>query len=334
MRAFVTGITGFAGTHLTEHLQAGGDFVLGCSRDGRWRAHTPAALRSVPLVAWDVTVPVRNEVRRALVEFAPDCIFHLAAVSVPRECGSGEPTPLAWQANVEGTQTVLRLAATLPRRPRVLLASSCHVYAPVTPDQAVVREDAPLGPAGGYGKTKLVAESELLRSVAEEGLDGVIARAFQHAGPRQDPRLMLSEWCRQIIDPQPVPVRVLSLNALFDLSDVRDVVRAYRLLSVAWHLRRGVQRRQRRVLAERRSVRPAAGDCGPRPSGPRTIPRPDAAADCGHVPAVRCHRLEARHLHRPNAGGHVGVLAPLAGRAGSPTALGRGFHSCYDPPAT
>lgn len=231
MRAFVTGITGFAGTHLTEHLQTGGDLVLGCSRDGRWRAHTPAALRSVPLVAWDVTAPIRDEVRRALVEFAPDCIFHLAAVSVPRECGSGEPTPLAWQANVEGTRTVLRLAATLPRRPRVLLASSCHVYAPVTHQRAVVREDAPLGPAGGYGKTKLAAESELLRSVAENGLDGVIARAFQHAGPRQDPRLMLSEWCRQIIDPQPPPVRVLSLNAFFDLSDVRDVVRAYRLLA-------------------------------------------------------------------------------------------------------
>ncbi len=232
MRAFVTGITGFAGTHLTEHLQAVGDLVLGCSRDGRWRSDTPAALQPVPLLAWDLTAPLPDEIRRALVDFAPDCIFHLAAVSVPRECGSAEPTPLAWQANVEGTDAVLRLAATLPQRPRVLLASSCHVYAPVTQDQPVVREDAPVGPAGGYGKTKLVAESQLLRAVAEEGLDGVIARAFQHAGPRQDPRLMLSEWCRQIIDPRPQPVRVLSLNAFFDLSDVRDVVRAYRLLAL------------------------------------------------------------------------------------------------------
>jgi GDP-4-dehydro-6-deoxy-D-mannose reductase len=113
----------------------------------------------------------------------------------------------------------------------VLLVSSCHVYAPVPRGRATVAEDAPLGPTGGYGRTKLAAESELTRAVADEGLDAVIVRAFQQAGPRQDPRLMLSEWCRQMLAPGTAAVRVKSLDSYFDMSDVRDVVRAYRLLA-------------------------------------------------------------------------------------------------------
>ncbi|NLF71052.1 MAG: NAD(P)-dependent oxidoreductase [Candidatus Anammoximicrobium sp.] len=260
MRAFITGITGFAGSHLTEHLLASGDRVLGCSHSGCWRPHTPAVLRPLSLLAWDVTAGVADHVRSAVAEFDPDCLFHLAAISVPRDCGASEPSRQAWEANVHGTQAVLRLAATLPRRPRVLLASSCHVYAPVPPARPLVREDAPTVPAGGYGKTKLAAESELLQAVAEEGLDAVIARAFQHAGPRQDARLAISEWCRQLVSPEAERVRVQSLSSCFDLSDVRDVVRAYRLLAIhgrageIYNVGSGVGRTSGDLLAQLQSL--------------------------------------------------------------------------------
>lgn len=256
MKAFVTGITGFAGTHLAEHLLASGDVLLGCSRDGRWKAHTPDALRSLPVLAWDVASEISDESRRALAAYKPDCLFHLAAVSVPRECGAEEPTSYAWEANVQGTQAVLRLAASLPRRPRLLLVSSCHVYAPVSRQRPRVAEDAPTGPTAGYGKTKLAAEAALLRAVTEDGLDAVIARAFQHAGPRQDARLALSEWCRQLLAPEADAVRVRSLDSYFDISDVRDVVRAYRLLAIhgcageIYNVGSGVCRRSGDLLAQ------------------------------------------------------------------------------------
>jgi GDP-4-dehydro-6-deoxy-D-mannose reductase len=61
-------------------------------------------------------------------------------------------------------------------------------------------------------------------------LDVVIARAFQHAGPRQLPKFMLPEWAEQFARPGNEPIRVTTLDSHTDLSDVRDVVRAYRLL--------------------------------------------------------------------------------------------------------
>ena len=256
MRAFITGITGFAGTHLAELLLAAGDQVLGCASAGSWRPGTPSTLvDSVSLLQWDISQDAPSEIHHRLADYRPTCVFHLAAVSVPRACGTLDPTDQAWSVNVQGTRRVLRLAAALPHRPRVLLASSSHVYAQVGADGVVVAEDAPLAPPDAYGRTKLAAEGELLRAVSVDGLEGIIARAFLHAGPRQDPRLMLSEWCRQIVDDKARSIRVLNLDSHFDMSDVRDVVRAYRLLALrgktgTYNVGNGVCRRSGRLLQQ------------------------------------------------------------------------------------
>jgi GDP-4-dehydro-6-deoxy-D-mannose reductase len=109
-----------------------------------------------------------------------------------------------------------------------MVISTSHVYAP-TADNRPLGEDAPLGPTRAYGITKLAAEQEAT-AAARAGTDVVIARAFQHTGPRQAPRMMLPEWSKQFADPNRPTVKVLRLNAFIDLCDVRDVVRAYRLL--------------------------------------------------------------------------------------------------------
>jgi len=231
VNALITGITGFAGGFLAEHLLAAGDRVLGTSRGGRWASDSsPSAANRCELVAWDVsrTDAAQSAARDAIECFAPDAIYHLAAISVPGDCGGRQPTDEAYRANVLGTRRVLELAASLPSRPRVLVVSTSHVYAS-TPSSAPLNEDAPLGPERGYGITKLAAEQEAAKAVAS-GTDVVIARAFQHTGPRQAPRMMLPEWARQFANPARPPVKVLRLNAYIDLSDVRDVVRAYRLL--------------------------------------------------------------------------------------------------------
>jgi GDP-4-dehydro-6-deoxy-D-mannose reductase len=233
LRAFITGITGFAGTHLAEHLLAGGDSVAGCSRSGRWQAERlPDTPEAIELLAWDIAADIPGAVRSRVAAIQPDCVFHLAAVSVPRECGQHDPTGRAWAVNVQGTRRVLDLAASLPNTPRVILVSSSHVYATPPVEDLVVDEDAPCEPVGAYGRTKLAAEGELLRAVAVNSIDGIVARTFLHAGPRQDPRLMLSHWCRQMVDDHVETISVLNLDSRFDMSDVRDIVRAYRLLAV------------------------------------------------------------------------------------------------------
>ena len=239
-RALITGVPGFAGGFLAQHLLDCGDAVLGCSPDGAWEQHSPQELRArVELVAWDLgsREGISADARQRIEHFRPDWIFHLAAISVPEDCGPDQPAPEATAVNVEGTRRVLELAASFGWRSRVLFTSSSHVYAPVDRRSPRVDENAPLGPTRGYGQTKLAAEREVCLAVDGHGCDAVIARAFQHTGPRQSSRMMLPQWVEQFVGGGSEPVSVHTRDAQIDLSDVRDVVRAYRLL--AEHGRRG-----------------------------------------------------------------------------------------------
>ncbi|MHC4406391.1 MAG: NAD-dependent epimerase/dehydratase family protein [Planctomycetota bacterium] len=232
-RALITGVSGFVGGFLAEHLLESGDAVLGCSPDGAWEEAAPPSLSGrVELIAWDLGRSDRldTEARRRIEQFRPDALYHLAAVSIPEDCGNRRPTARATAVNVEGTRRVLELAASLASPPRVLFTSTSHVYAPVGRGRPQVDENAPLGPMGAYGRTKLAAEEEVRRAVAEAGCHAVVARSFQHTGPRQSPRMMLPQWAEQFARGGTEPVSVYTLNARIDLTDVRDVVRAYRLL--------------------------------------------------------------------------------------------------------
>jgi len=246
-RALVTGASGFVGGFLIEHLRAMGDTVLACDVAGSGQR----AAGSVGWIAWDLTdaAGVDTGVRGRIETFRPEVVYHLAALSIPADCGEVEPTPRAVAVNVEGTRRVVELAASLDRRPRLLVVSSSHVYGSVAPESPVVTEESPTRPASGYGKTKLAAEQAALAIGCREAIDVIVARAFQHTGPRQSPRMMLPEWASQFAAPSAEPVRVHTLDAHVDLSDVRDVVRAYRLLvergaaSGVYNVGSGVSRR-------------------------------------------------------------------------------------------
>jgi len=231
VRAFITGVTGFAGSHLAEHLLASGDAVMGCSRNAAWPKGTPARLsEQVPLLAWDVAREAGPNQRAELAAFAPDAIYHLAAMATPEACGHDAPSEDASAVNVEGTRRVLELAASLGEPARILFTSSCHVYGEVDREKPVVTEDAPVRPIQGYGKTKQAAEEIVLRYASTRGIECVIARSFHHAGPRQSPQMVLSDWGRQFASSRQNPIRVVCRDAWLDLTDVRDIVRAYRSL--------------------------------------------------------------------------------------------------------
>jgi len=231
-RALITGISGFVGGHLAEHLLACGDEVLGTAP-----ASVPPGVgrplpEGVPTVPFDLSVPdpFPPESREAIGRFAPTHVYHLAAISVPQECGQNDPTSVAWRINVEGLQRVLELAAGLPVVPRVLFTSTSHVYAPVTRQAPYVDEQAELGPANAYGHTKLAAEQQLAEWIRAGHGEAVIVRAFKHTGPGQGPQMMVPEWATQFVAGAD-PIVVRSRGSYLDLCDVRDVVRAYHLLA-------------------------------------------------------------------------------------------------------
>lgn len=234
-RALITGISGFVGGFLAEHLVDCGDAVLGSSPNGHLLPDSSELLKQggCQLVAWDLSHPdgLDAAARACIADFAPDIVYHLAALSVQDDCGDHRPSERALAINVEGTSHVMQLAAQLASRPKVLFVSTAHVYAPVDPKHPRVSEDAPLGPSRSYGKTKLAAEKEVRKAAVELGCDTVIARAFQHTGPRQVARLMLPQWVRQVAADDGPPIEIYTHDAWLDLCDVRDVVRAYRLLA-------------------------------------------------------------------------------------------------------
>jgi GDP-4-dehydro-6-deoxy-D-mannose reductase len=229
MKALLTGITGFVGGHLTRHLLASGDEVVGVSQNGAWPADFSLPVTLVPGdLANDFTPSFIAEIDK----YAPDVIYHLAGLSIPSDCGgSGEPTPAAWNVNVEGVRRIIELAAALRRRPRIVFTSSSHVYSAVPIDSPVVDESAPLEPRTAYGRTKLAAEEFCRRAVLEIGADIIIVRSFPQAGERQDPRLMLAEWAAAMARREP-EIMIGGDDVTLDLLDVGDAVRALRLLAL------------------------------------------------------------------------------------------------------
>lgn len=235
VRACITGITGFLGTHLAEHLLASGDQVLGLARKTAWPPHLPSTLSAIPLASWDLADPVTGgsvpeKTIKVLRDFQPEVIYHFAALSNPRDCGQVTPNALAMQINVAGTRQIAELAAGLSSPPRIIFASTGHVYGwPAAGTR--VHEESLLEPSRGYGMTKLAAEGVLRDVAARRHLEIVIARSFQHAGPRQEPRLMLAEWASQLAAEKPGPLRVHNLTTRIDLTDGRDAAAAYRALA-------------------------------------------------------------------------------------------------------
>lgn len=257
MRSLITGITGFAGSHLTEHLLACGDQVLGCSLNTHWPAEVPADVqRRVELIPLDLSQTWPAEISQQVADFRPEVVYHLAALSVPADCGEEEPTEQAIAVNVRGTATLVEQLAALAAPPLLLLASSSYVYEPVPPRQPQVSESSPTNPQSAYGKTKLAAEQVVLSSNGTGGVPAIVARSFQHAGPRQEARMMLAEWASQLAVSSSAPLRVHRCDAWIDFSDVRDVVRAYRLLALrgspgmTYNIGSGINRRSGDLVEE------------------------------------------------------------------------------------
>jgi len=215
VRALVTGAAGFVGRHLVAHLEAHGDDVTALDR------HGPHGV--------DVADP--DAIRRALGAAAPDVVYHLAAASHVGEAWAAPGR--VFRVNAEGTLHVLR-ACVEAGAGRVVVVGSADVYGAVAPEDLPLVEDAPLRPMTPYGASKAAADVLALQAYLGEGLATVRVRAFNHTGPGQDVGFLVPGLAARIAQAErsgrdEIPVG--GLEPVRDLGDVRDVVRAYRLLA-------------------------------------------------------------------------------------------------------
>jgi len=208
-RVLVTGTSGFVGTHLLDAL-----------RDGA--------------VACGVDVADGEGLCEAVAAVRPAAVIHLAALSsVARSWRDAAAT---WLVNAIGTVNLLEAVAREAREARVVVVSSSEVYGRV--GDVPVTEDAPVAPVSPYGASKAAAEIVAARAARADGLDVVVVRPFAHIGPGQSPTFAVGSWVEQVAALERTgggTLLVGDLTVRRDLTDVRDVVRAYRAL-----LHRGV----------------------------------------------------------------------------------------------
>jgi GDP-4-dehydro-6-deoxy-D-mannose reductase len=211
MRILITGASGFAGGWLTADLRTAG--------------HEPLAV--------DEQLDVRRaaDVRDAIAAAQPDAIAHLAAISFAPDA-TADPQQ-AYEVAVLGTLNVLEAMRTLPRPPALLVSGSSEVYGTPAAADLPLTESSPLRPATAYALSKLGQESVALAYAARFGWRVVVTRSFNHTGPGQRAEFVVPAlWQRvaAVAAGEATEIPVGNLDVRRDISDVRDVVRSYRLL--------------------------------------------------------------------------------------------------------
>ncbi len=226
MRVLITGVSGFAGSHLADYIL----HQTACQVWGVVRQAAPGLVDGVQPVEADLRDAAA--VGRVLDSVAPDLVFHLAA-----QAG----VPVSWrdpwatlETNIHAQVNLLTALAERRAATRILVVGSEQEYGAVRLEDMPVDEDTPLRPVSPYAVSKIAQDMLGLQYFLSHQVQAVRVRPFPHIGPRQKPDYVAASWARQIAEieagrREPV-LRVGNLAVARDYTDVRDVVRAYWLV--------------------------------------------------------------------------------------------------------
>lgn len=229
MKALITGITGFAGSHLA-------DYILGEHRDCevygtmRWRSRTEN-LREIESKIQLIDCDLRDSssVKKLIERVEPDRIFHLAAQSF---------VPSSWNApaeslttNILGQLNIFEAVRALNLDPWIQIACSSEEYGMVYENELPIKETNPLRPLSPYAVSKVGQDYLGYQYCQSFGMKVIRTRAFNHDGPRRGDVFVSSNFAKQLVaiekGKKPPIIEVGNLEARRDFSDVRDIVRAY-----------------------------------------------------------------------------------------------------------
>lgn len=230
MKALITGITGFAGSHLADYLLAEHPDVevFGIYR---WRSKMDNIehLKEGQVTLIEADLRDYTSMRRAIEKSQPDYIFHLAAQSfVPSSWIAPNDT---FSINAQGQINLFEAVRELKLDPAIQLACSSEQYGLVHKEETPIKETNPLRPLSPYAVSKVAQDYLGYQYFQSYGIRAIRTRGFNHTGPRRGHVFVTSNFCRQVAAieagrQEPV-IRVGNLDAIRDFTDVRDMVRAY-----------------------------------------------------------------------------------------------------------
>jgi len=226
-KVLITGITGFAGSHLADYLLDLGHEVYGIVR---WRSRTDNIEHikdKLKLVNADIKDGY--SLQRVFGETKPGYCFHLASQSFVLESWNSPLETLS--INVLGTCNILEAIRLKCPECITLIAGSSEEYGLVYDDELPIKEDNPLRPMSPYGVSKVATDKLGILYYMSYNLPVIVTRAFNHTGPRRGEVFVTSTFAKQIAEIEnlgnPPVIKVGNLEAKRDWTDVRDVVKAY-----------------------------------------------------------------------------------------------------------
>lgn len=231
-KILITGITGFAGSHLAEHLvsqnssEIYGTYLTDATHKNLSNVQDRVSLKHVDLTDF-------AGVKKLIAEVQPDAVFHLAAFPSPADSFKDPASFLQNNINAElFILEALRQAELL--QTRVLVISSSEVYGQVKPEDLPLDENTPLRPVSPYGVSKITQDFLGLQYFLTYKMPIIVARPFGHIGPRLSPQFATSAFAKKIAEiekgkREPI-LTVGNLDSKRDLTDVRDMVKAYAAL--------------------------------------------------------------------------------------------------------
>src|SRR3972149_1456252 len=230
-KAFITGITGFAGSFLAEHLVGEGEYEI----SGTYL--TDGSLKNVSNIQSKVKLNKvdlqdASAVKAIITEVKPDLIFHLAALTAPGE--SFENPGEFITNNILAQVNVFEAVRSSKLKSKILIVSSAEVYGNVSPQDLPVDEETRLLPVNPYAVSKVACDFLGLQYFLAYKIPIIRVRPFNHIGPRQSPSFVVASFAKKIAEIETEKIepvlKVGNLLAKRDLTDVRDTVRSYQLL--------------------------------------------------------------------------------------------------------
>lgn len=227
-KAFITGITGFAGSFLAENLINRGSYeVSGTYLSENSLDNLSSVKDKVNLHRVDLQNP--EEVKKIIQEENPDVIFHLAALAATGE-SYNNPSKFITN-NISAQISVLEAVRSIGISPKTLIVSSAEVYGDVEPSDLPIDEDTPLKPVNPYAISKIACDFMGFQYFISQKIPIIRVRPFNHIGPRQAPTFAVPSFAKRIAEieagiSEPI-LKVGNLEPKRDFTDVRDMVDAY-----------------------------------------------------------------------------------------------------------
>ena len=229
MKALITGVTGFAGSHLAENLLAHGVDVIGTCLKGESQKNIQSIRADV--VVSEAALANSTEMAALIGKYRPQWVFHLAALA---SVGASFDAPVqTMEVNLLGTMKLYENLRGRKFVEKIIFVSSADIFGPLPPQRMPIKPDYPLQPVSPYGASKAAADIVSYQYIRAFGLPIVRIRAFNHTGPRQATGYVIPDFCSQIAriekSKKKGVISVGDLSAKRDISDVRDIVDGYRL---------------------------------------------------------------------------------------------------------